>query len=168
MPRRRLRQHAASSSALLSGFLPRSTRPWTERMSGRGAAPGLSRCSSPPDLLNHIHSRRRDLCGGSFATTELLRRSRCCLLLVLVGWQVPWAVCREDRLQSDHNCSCWKIDSSLAVSTSAVTAIQTDHKTGALPQEESQPTIDNDSSRLHSLPDRVNSHARWVHVNFPG
>lgn len=110
--------------------------------------PRGSRCSAPPDLLNHIHNRRRDLCGGSFATTELLRRSRCCLLLVLVGWQVPWAVCREDRLQSVHNCSCWKIDSSLTVSTSAVTAIQTDPKTDALPQEERQPTIDNDSSRL--------------------
>ena len=162
MPRRRLRQQAASSSALLSIPSTFHTRPWTGHSSDTDAAPGLSSCSSPPDLLNHIHSRRRDLCGGSFATTELLRRSRCCLLLVLVGRQVPWTVCREDRLQSVHNCSCSKIDSSLAVSTSAVTAIQTNYKTGTLPQEESQPTIDNDFSRPHSLPDRVNSHARWL------
>ena len=162
MPRRRLRQQAASSSALRSGFLPRSTLDLE-----LGADRAQMRPQGFRGLLNHIHSRRRDLCGGSFATTELLSRSRCCLLLVLVAWQVPWTVCREDRLQSVHNCSCSEIDSSLAVSTSAVTAIQTNHKTGAIPREESQPTIDNDFSRPHSLPDRVNGHARWVHVNFP-
>ena len=59
--RRRLRRQAAPSSAIVSG-VPSTfrARPWNERMTGRGAAPGLSRCSTPPEPLNHIHSRRLD------------------------------------------------------------------------------------------------------------
>lgn len=74
------------SSTISSGF-PASlrTRPWTGRRSGRDAAQGFSRCSTPPDPLNHIHNRRQGLDGRWFGETEPLRRSRCCLLLVFDG-----------------------------------------------------------------------------------
>ena len=71
------------SPAIAFGF-PASlrTRPWTWRRSGRGAAPGLSRYSTPPDPPNHTHNRMPDLHGGGLGTTEPLHKSRCCLLLV--------------------------------------------------------------------------------------
>ena len=82
--RRRLRRQAAPSSAIAFGFpATLRTRPWTGRRSGTDADPGLSRCSTPPDPLNHIHSRRPDLYGGGLGTIEPLCRSRCCLLVVL-------------------------------------------------------------------------------------
>jgi len=71
------------SSTISFGF-PASlrTRTWTGHRSGRGAVPGLSRCSTPPDPPNHIHNRMPDLQGEGLGTTEPLRRSQCCLLLV--------------------------------------------------------------------------------------
>lgn len=73
---RRLRRQAAPSSAIAACFPPRRIRPWTGRTLGTDAAPGLSRCSTPPDPLNHIHNRRRGLHGRCFGETEPLRRSR--------------------------------------------------------------------------------------------
>jgi hypothetical protein len=105
----RRQSRLSPSSAIAFGFPPTlRTRPWTGRRSDTDAAPGLSRCSTPPKPLNHIHSRRPDLYGGGLGTTEPLGRSRCCLLLVLVSQRVSPAVCREDRLQSGQNCSGWK------------------------------------------------------------
>lgn len=79
--RRRFRQQAAPSSTIASGF-PSTfrTRPWTGRRLGTDAAPGLSMCSTPPDPLNHIYSRRPDPYGRGLGTTEPLGRSRCHLL----------------------------------------------------------------------------------------
>jgi hypothetical protein len=83
MQQRRLTRQAAPSSAHAVWFPPCRTRPWTGRTLGTDAAPGLSRCSTPPDPLSHIHNRRPDLHGRSFGTTEPLCRSRCCLLRVV-------------------------------------------------------------------------------------
>jgi len=84
--RRRLRRQAAPSSAIVPGFPSMfRTRPWTGRRTGTDAVPGLSRCSTSPDPLNHIHSRRPDPYGRGLGTTEPLGKSRCRLLLVLDG-----------------------------------------------------------------------------------
>jgi len=78
---RRLRQQAASSLAIAFGFpATLRTRPWTGRRLDTNADPGLSRCSTPPDPRNRIHSRRPDLYGGGLGTTEPLDKSRCHLL----------------------------------------------------------------------------------------
>jgi len=74
-------QQAATPSAIPFGFpATLRTRPWTGRRSGIDADPGLLRCSTPLDSLNHIHSRRPDLYGGGLGTTEPLGKSRCHLL----------------------------------------------------------------------------------------
>ena len=79
--RRRPRRQAAPSSTIASEF-PSTfrTQPWSGRRLGTDAAPGLSMCSTAPDSLNHIHSRRPDLYGRGLGTTEPLGRSRCHLL----------------------------------------------------------------------------------------
>ena len=82
MPRRRLRQRASPSSTVGSGPpATLHTRPWTGHRSSIDAAPGLLRCSTPPDPLNHIHNRRPNLYGEEFEATEPLGRSRCHLLV---------------------------------------------------------------------------------------
>jgi hypothetical protein len=78
---RRLRQQAAPSSAIAFGFpATLRTRPWTGHRSDTNADPELSRCSTPPDPRNHIHSRRPDLYGRGLGITEPLGKSRCHLL----------------------------------------------------------------------------------------
>ena len=57
---------------------PLSTMDWGTY--GTDAAPEDSTCSTPPDLLNHMHSRRPDLYETSLGTTEPLGRPRCHLL----------------------------------------------------------------------------------------
>jgi hypothetical protein len=111
------------TSSMSFGF-PASlrTRPWTGRRSCRGAAPGLSRCSTPPDPPNHIHNRMSDLHGGGLGTTEPLRRSRCCLLLVFdrrsdVKLSIPrrqTAVCSQllmltKLMQKARGNACWTV-----------------------------------------------------------
>src|SRR6476661_2799512 len=86
----RLRRQAAPSSAIATCLPPRRTQPWTGRTLGTDAAPGLSRCSTPPDPLSHIHNRRRGLHGRCFGETEPLRRSR---------YHLRWS-------QTDDDVSC--------------------------------------------------------------
>lgn len=104
----RLRRQAAPASAIVSG-VPSTfrTRPWTERMPGRGAAPGLSRCSTPPDPLNHIQSRMPNLYGEDLGPIDPLGKSRY-HLLVSDRLRVCMTAYREARRQSAHNCSCWE------------------------------------------------------------
>jgi hypothetical protein len=98
------------------------TRPWTGRRSGTGGAPRLSRCSTPPDPLNHIHNRMPDLHGGGLGSTEPLRRSRCYLLLVFdrrsgVNVSIPrrqTAVCSQlliltRLMQKMSSNACWTV-----------------------------------------------------------
>lgn len=94
---RRLRRQPAPSSAIAACFPPRRTRPWTGCTLGTDAAPGLSRCSTPPDSLNHIHNRRPGLHGRGFGRTEPLRRSRGYLLIVFDRKRVSTSGYREDR-----------------------------------------------------------------------
>src|SRR4249920_3861375 len=72
----RFRRLVAPTMATLSGLPPTvRIRPWFGRRFGTDTAPGLSTWSTPPDPLNRIHSRRSDLIGRGFGTSEPLGRS---------------------------------------------------------------------------------------------
>ena len=102
--RRRLRRQAAPSSAIVPGFPSMfRIRPWTGCRTGTDAVPGLSRCSTSPDPLNHIHSRRPDPYGRGLGTTEPLGRSRCHLL-----WSQTDGECKREHTEK-IDCSLFKI-----------------------------------------------------------
>src|SRR5467141_623055 len=59
--------------------VPHSTLDWAHV--GHRCGPRAFECGTPPDPLNHIHSRRPDLYGRGLGTTEPPCSPRCHLLL---------------------------------------------------------------------------------------
>ena len=72
----RLKRQSAPSSTIVPGYPSMCrTRPWIGRRSGIDAVPGILRCRTPPDRVNHIYSRRPRLHGEGLGTTGPLGRS---------------------------------------------------------------------------------------------